>query len=414
MVTTATDPTLETVWRAHRPRVLAALLRRHGDAGDCEDAAQEALLAASEQWPSEGLPDDPGAWLVRVASRRLVDRVRSDEARRAREEVVARQTGALHRGVVPGDEQEPVAVPDDVVEMMLRCCHPALSPSSRVALTLRAVGGLSTRQVAAGFLVPEATMAQRISRARATLAAADVSFGVPDPVELPERMAAVRHVVSLVFTEGHQRSSGDAVVDGAFVGEGLRLARVLHEACPQDPENAGLLALLLLTAARTPARTDASGDLVPLDEQDRGLWDPSLIREGVGLLEVCLPLGAVGQFQLQAAVAAVHAEAARPEDTDWRQILVLYRMLDDVAPSAATTVALATATAEVEGPSAGLAVLDRVKDPRWHRVHAVRGHLLARTGDIAGARGCWVEAARLTRSIREQRHLNALIGQLER
>ncbi len=414
MVTTPTDPALEVAWRTHRPRVVGALLRRHGDVRDCEDAAQEAVLAAAEQWPRDGLPDDPGAWLVRVASRRLIDRVRSDAARQAREEVAAREEDALHRGVHTTDEQEPVTVPDDVVEMMLRCCHPVLSPSSRVALTLRAVGGLSTREIAAGFLVPEATMAQRISRARATLASGGATFGPPDPAELPERMAAVRHVVSLVFTEGHQRSSGDTVVDGAFVEEALRLARVLHDTCPEDPENAGLLSLLLLTAARTPARTDAAGDLVPLDRQDRLLWDPELIREGVHLLEVCLPRGGVGRFQLQAAVAAVHAEAARPEDTDWRQILVLYRMLDAVAPSVATTVALATATAEVEGAPAGLAVLDRVTDPRWHRVPAVRGHLLARAGDLDGARRSWGEAARLTRSIREQRHLDGLIAQLDR
>ncbi len=405
---------MEAVWRTHRTRVLGALLRRHGDARDCEDAAQDALLAAAEQWPRDGLPDDPGAWLVRVASRRLIDRVRSDGARKAREEVAVREEDALHRGVLMTHEPEPVTVPDDVVEMMLRCCHPVLSPSSRVALTLRAVGGLTTRQIAAGFLVPEATMAQRISRARATLAAGGATFGAPDPTELPERRAAVRHVVSLVFTEGHQRSSGDTVVDRAFVEEALRLARVLHEACPEDPENAGLLALLLLTAARTPARTDAAGDLVPLDQQDRRLWDQALIHEGVHLLEVCLPRGGVGQFQLQAAVAAVHAEAASAQDTDWPQVLALYRLLDAVAPSAATTVALATATAEVEGAVAGLVVLDGIQDPRWHRVHVVRGHLLARAGDLDGARRSWAEAAKLTRSIREQRHLNGLIEELDR
>lgn len=407
---------VEEVWRTERPHVLAALSRRHTDAADVEDAAQQALIAALEQWPREGVPDAPRGWLIRVASRRLIDQMRADGARRRREEVVARQDHAVHRGAEgwPADlEVEETPALDDLLDQMLRCCHPALSPSSRVALTLRAVGGLSTREIAAGFLVPEATMAQRISRARSTLVQRAAGFGPTPPAELPERLAAVRHVVSLVFTEGHQRSSGDAVIGRAFVEEAVRLARLLHRVAPQDPETAGLLSLLLLTHARSPARVDARGDLVPLDRQDRHLWDAALIREGVQLLEVCLPRGEVGAFQLQAAVAAVHAEAATAQDTDWPQIHALYRMLDAVAPSAATTLALATASAEVDGPHVGLALLDELEEERWHRVHAVRGHLLQRLEDRPGARASFATAARLTRSIPEQRYLNARIRELD-
>ncbi|ANS79754.1 RNA polymerase sigma-70 factor, ECF subfamily [Serinicoccus hydrothermalis] len=412
---TPTDPdakTYEQVWRAERRHVLAALARRHGDPADCEDAVQQALLAAAEQWPREGMPQSPRAWLVRVASRRLIDQVRADEARRRREEVVEQQERALHGGASrpdPPSEHEPTAVADDTLELMLRCCHPAISPSSRVALTLRAVGGLTTREIAAGFLVPEATMAQRISRARATLAGDGARFGSPDTEELAERLAAVRHVVSVIFTEGHQRSSGDTVVDEAFADEAIRLARVLRAADPDDPESSGLLALLLLTHARAAARADHAGDLVPLEQQDRTRWDCALIAEGVRLLEECLPAGEVGPFQLQAAVAAVHAEAACPQETDWPQILVLYRMLDRVAPAPATTLALAGATAEVEGAAAGLEVLGRIQDERWHRPYAVRGHLLRRLGDEQGAREAFATAARLTCSVPEQRYLHRLV-----
>lgn len=404
---------VEDVWRTERPDVLAALARRHGDPADVEDAAQQALLAALEQWPADGVPDHPRGWLIRVASRRLIDQVRADQARRRREERAGREEEAAHRGAAQPSDIEDVATPDEALDQMLRCCHPALSPSSRVALTLRAVGGLTTREIAACFLVPEATMAQRLSRARATLVQRAADFGPATPAELPERLAAVRHVVSLIFTEGHQRSAGEEVVGRAFVDEAIRLARWLHRTRPDDPEAAGLLALLLLTDARSPARVDDRGDLVPLDRQDRSLWDARLIEEGVRLLEVCLPLGEVGPFQLQASVAAVHAESVSPQDTDWPQIVVLYRMLDAIAPSTATTLALATAVAEVDGPSAGLALLDDIEDERWHRVHAVRGHLLERLGDHCAAREAYASAARRSASIPEQRYLNARIRDLE-
>ncbi|BCT74842.1 RNA polymerase sigma24 factor [Sinomonas cyclohexanicum] len=396
-------PGLEDVWRTELPHVLAALTRRYGRFADCEDAAQLALIAAAEQWPRDGVPEQPRAWLLRVASRRLVDGLRSEGARRAREDAAAR--GAWAEDPLP-------AQPDDALQLMVLCCHPALSRSSQVALTLRAVAGLTTAQIAAGFLVPEATMAQRISRAKTALARSGARFAPPRPEDLPGRLLAVRHAVSLLFTEGHLRSAGAEAMSAPFAAEAIALARELFAQAPSDPENAGLLALLVLTHARAAARVDGRGDLVPLADQDRALWDRNLILEGVSLLEEALPRGYVGEFQLQAAIAAVHAEAATAGDTDWPQILELYRMLEAVAPSAATTIGVAAATAEAEGLEAGLMVLRAVDDERNHRVHAVRGHLLARLGDADGARAAFERAAQLTRSIPEQRYLHRVAAEL--
>jgi RNA polymerase sigma factor (sigma-70 family) len=392
------SPEFEDVWRREAPRVVTALVRRYGHFDDAEDATQEALLAAATQWPRDGLPSDPRAWLVRVASRRLIDQWRSDDARRRREGTEARLAQAC----------PPVGAPDsdDSLWLLVLCCHPVLTKASRVALVLRAVAGLSTAEVAAGFLVPEATMAQRISRAKATLSANGVTFRAPAPAELPLRLAAVRHAISLLYTEGHARSAGPSVTDAELTGEALRLARELHRMAPDDPENAGLLALLLLAQARAPARTDPAGDLVPLDSQDRSLWDQAMISEGVDLLERCLPVGRVGEFQLQAAIAALHDEASTPQETDWPQILELFRMLDAVAASTSVTIGLAVATAEVLGPDAGLAILKELSDGRNHRVHAVRGHLLRRAGHETQAREAFAAAARLCRNIPEQRYLN--------
>jgi RNA polymerase sigma factor (sigma-70 family) len=392
------NPEFEEVWRREAPHVVTALVRRYGHFDDAEDATQEALLAASAQWPRDGLPSDPRAWLVRVASRRLIDQWRSDDARRRREGTEAR----LAEAAPPTEPSDT----DDTLWLLVLCCHPVLTKASRVALVLRAVGGLSTAEVSAGFLVPEATMAQRISRAKATLNANGVTFRAPSRAEMPLRLAAVRHAISLLYTEGHARSSGPALTDDDITREALRLARELHRMAPDDPENAGLLALLLLTQARVTTRTDPAGDLVPLDVQDRSLWDRAMITEGVDLLERCLPVGRVGEFQLQAAIAAVHDEAATPQETDWPQILELYRMLDVVASSTSVTIGLATATAEVHGPDAGLDILRDVKDGRNHRVHAVRGHLLRRAGQQTAAREAFATAARLCRNIPEQRYLN--------
>ena len=333
-----TDADLERVWRDEAPHVLAALVRRYGDFDTAEDAVQEALLAAATQWPEEGLPRDPRAWLVRVASRRLVDQWRAQSTRAAREERVVRE-----------DVAEVATGSDDSLALLLLCCHPSLSRPSQVALTLRAVGGLSTAQVARGFLVPEATMAQRISRAKARLRETDGPFAVPSARELPARVDAVLQVLYLVFTEGHTSTSGGDLIEVSLADEAIRLTRELHRLLPGVDEVTGLLALMLLTDARRAARIAPDGSLVPLAEQDRAQWDRAMISEGVALVETVLPAGPVGPYQLQAAIAAVHAEAARAEDTDWRQIATLYGMLADLAPGPMVTLNQAVAVGHVDG-----------------------------------------------------------------
>ncbi|MGL4175519.1 MAG: RNA polymerase sigma factor [Dermatophilaceae bacterium] len=416
---------LDSVWRRETPHVLAALARRYGRFDDAEDAVQEALLAAATQWPRDGVPENPRGWLVRVASRRLVDVIRTETARRAREERDALLTSATDGvadaargrhaiGTVPDVAASDAATErDDTVQVMLLCCHPALSRASQVALILRAVAGLTAAEIAAGFLVPPATMAQRISRAKATLRQAGEVFPDPAPADRPARLVAVRHALALLFTEGHTRTSGPQLTDGILTREAVRLARELVAATPRDSENAGLLALFLLTGARAAARTDSAGDLVPLDRQDRSRWDRTAIAEGVRLLERALPTGPVGEFQLRAAVAAVHAEVVTAAETDWPQIAELYRMLDAVAPSPAVTIGRAAAVAEVDGPQAGLALLATLDGTpgaaRNHRFHAVRGHLLRRAGRAGDADAALTRAAGLTRSIPEQRYLARLV-----
>jgi RNA polymerase sigma factor (sigma-70 family) len=401
---------LEDVWRRESPHVLGALLRRHGDLEDCEDAAQEALEAAARQWRRDGVPESPRGWLIRVASRRLIDRERSDEARQDREAAVAaaRPGDAL---IAPPPDADRGQEADDGLQLLLLCCHPALTRISQVALTLRAVSGLTTAEIAAAFLVPERTMAQRLSRARATLREADARFTAPDASELPQRVAAVLDVLHLAFNEGFARTAGDTLVDASLTREAIRLTRSLAVWLPDHDEVAGALALMLLTQAREAARTDPRGDLVPLAEQDRRRWDAALIAEGVGILERVLPHGPVGRFQLQAAIAAVHAESRAWEDTDWQQISVLYEMLEHVAPGPAVTLNRAVAVAMTHGPAAGLAIVDGLlKDPamrRHHRSHAVRAHLLEMTGDRSEAAAHYARAARLTGSVPEQRYLNA-------
>jgi RNA polymerase sigma factor (sigma-70 family) len=398
---------LEDVWRAESAHVLSALLRRHGDLADCEDAAQEALVAATVQWPRDGVPDNPRGWLVRVASRRLIDRFRSERAREAREEASATaQPDAL---ISPAADRS--ADPqDDGLLLLLLCCHPSLTRASSVALTLRSVSGLTTAEIAAAFLVPEATMAQRLSRSRATLAAAGARFRLPAPDALPERVAAVLDVVHLVFNEGYTRTAGESLHEEALTGEAIRLTRQLRRQLPDHDEVAGLLALMLLTQARQAARTDGHGDLVPLAEQDRDWWDRNLIAEGVAILEAVLSRGHVGRFQLQAAIAAVHAEAAVWEDTDWLQITVLYEMLEQVAPSPAVTLNRAVAVAMSRGPEPGLALVEELLSipamQRHHRAHAVRAHLLELLDDRAGAVRSYERAAQLTTSLPEQRYLH--------
>nr|WP_196778046.1 DUF6596 domain-containing protein [Lentzea aerocolonigenes] len=399
------------VWRRESPHVLAALLRRYGDLGDCEDAAQEAAEAAARQWDRDGVPDNPRGWLIRVASRRLIDGVRANGARAGREKAVAQ---ALQLAPPADDPRHDDA--DDTLRLLLLCCHPSLSHSSQVALTLHAVAGLGTAQIAAAYLVPERTMTQRLTRARATLRAAGAVFELPTEAELPARIAAVLDVCHLLFTEGHTRSNGDALVDSTLADEAIRLTRQLHAAIPDHDEVSGALALMLLTHARTPARADR-GQLVPLAEQDRSRWDRQYIAEGVGILERVLPRGHVGRFQLQAAVAAVHAEATTWAGTDWRQICLLYGMLARVAPSPVVTLNQAVAVGMAIGAEEGLALIRPLLDDpamrRHHRTHAVRAHLLEMTGDLAGAIDGYRQAALLTTSMPEQRYLNARIRDLE-
>ncbi|WP_237565938.1 RNA polymerase sigma factor [Ornithinimicrobium cerasi] len=402
------------MWRREAPHVLAALLRRHGSFDDCEDALQLALLAAAEQWPRDGVPHNPAGWLVRVASRRVVDQVRADTARRGREERAAR-LDRVDEGVAPspraGTEDHDAGRGDDTLDLLVLCTHSSLSPSSQVALMLRAVGGLTTREIADAFFVPEATTTRRITRAKATLREAGARFAHPDARTLAGRLPAVRQAVSLIYTTGHAARSRPGSSDGTLTTTAVHLARELCRRCPGDPENAGLLALLLLTQARRAARFTASGDLVPLDRQDRRLWGRDLIVEGVQVLERALPVGYVGSFQLQASIAAVHADAADARDTDWAQILVLYDMLERVDPTPAVSLGRAVATAEVHGPLAGLAVLEGMP-PGSHRLLAARGHMLAGAGLAVEARADLLRAASLTRSIPEQRYLNRLAADL--
>ncbi|MDT7803263.1 MAG: hypothetical protein QOI78_6696 [Actinomycetota bacterium] len=395
-----------TGWQAVRrlvPEVLGALVRRYGQFDACEDAVQEALVAATAQWPVEGWPENPRAWLMTVASRRLADQVRSDVARRRREEA-----DALRAPPAGGDAYAGIDG-DDTLTLLFLCCHPALTPSSQIALTLRAVGGLSTTEIARAFLVPEATMAQRISRAKQRIKAAGAGFALPPPAEQVRRLGVVLQVVYLVFNEGYTATSGTRLVRAELTAEAIRLARELRRLVPGDGEVAGLLALLLLTDARREARTAPDGSLVPLSEQDRTLWNTEAIAEGVALVTGALSSGPIGPYQLQAAIAAVHDEAPTAEATDWRQILALYTVLEKVAPNPAVTLNRAVAVAEVHGPAAGLALLDAVSaDDRIaasHHLVSVRAHLLELAGDHDAARAGYHEAARRTTSEPERRHL---------
>jgi len=400
-----------TDWRAVRrlvPEVLSALVRRHGHFDACEDAVQEALLAAAAQWPVQGWPDNPKAWLVTVASRRLTDQLRSNAARRRREEAEAARTPPPLDGADFGDAGSPPAR-DDTLTLLFLCCHPALSPASQVALTLRAVGGLSTAEIAGAFLVPEATMAQRISRAKQRIKAAGATFELPPRAEHARRLGVVVHVLYLIFNEGYTATSGTQLVRAELTAEAIRLARQLHRVVPGNSEVAGLLALMLLTDARRPARTAPDGSLVPLSDQDRTLWNADAIAEGVALVTRALSTGPLGPYQLQAAIAAVHDEAPTAEATDWPQILALYALLERVAPNPMATLNRAVALAMVQGPAAGLAVLDTLStDDRIaasHHLLSVRAHLLEMAGDHDAARAGYREAARRTTSEPERRHL---------
>ena len=410
-----TDRAIEDLLRTLTPQVLGALTRRYGVFDRCEDAVQEALVAAAGQWPAQGVPDDPRAWLITAASRRLTDQLRSEGARRRREERAA----SLE---VPGDVQAPgaesTADQDDSLLLLFLCCHPMLTQASQIALTLRSVGGLTTAQIAAAFLVPEATMAQRISRGKQRLRQAGARFAMPPPEELPRRLTAVLHVLYLIFNEGYAAASGSELTRSELTGEAIRLTRELHRLLPDDGEATGLLALMLLTEARRPARTAADGSLIPLTEQDRGSWNQARIAEGVALVSDALTRTRLGQYQLQAAIAAVHDEAASTEATDWAQILGLYALLESIAPNPVVTLNRAVALAMVRGPDAGLHLLESLDDDerlaRHHRLPAVRAHLLEMAGQAGPARAEYLTAARRTTSAPEKRYLETRAARLAR
>src|SRR5215831_12849591 len=410
---------IEDLLRELAPQLLGALVRRCGQFDACEDAVQEALLAAAVQWPAEGMPDRPRSWLLTVASRALVDAWRADSARRRRETAAALDPTGL---TLPAD---PTVISgadlagadrDDALALLFLCCHPALSPPSQLALTLRAAGGLTTAQIAAAFLVPEATIAKRIARAKQHIRDAGARFELPAQPERTERLGVVLHVLYLIFNEGYTTSSGPALQRPDLTTEAIRLARLLYRLLPEEAEVAGLLALMLLTDARRAARTDADGRIVPLADQQRDQWESAAIAEGQAILTGTLGTGPVGPYQLQAAIAALHDEAPTAEATDWPQILALYDVLATVAPGPGVTLSRAVALAMVYGPTAGLALLGTLDtDDRMahsHRLEAVRAHLLEQTGDTTAARDSYLRAAQMTASLPEQRYLELRAARL--
>ena len=405
---------LENLLRHLAPQVLGALVRRYGHFDAAEDAVQEALLAAATQWPADGTPHSPRGWLITVASRRLTDLLRAEQARQRREESVAQQ-------ILPGQwlapaADAPSADADDTLILLFMCCHSALSPASQIALTLRAVGGLSTSELARAFLVPEPTMTRRITRAKQAIKDSGLPFAMPTGPERAQRLGAVLHVLYLIFSEGYAATSGTGLVRPDLSAEAIRLTRIVHRLLPSDGEVTGLLALMLLNEARRPPRPGPDGELTPMAEQDRGRWDSGLIAEGVTLIIGALGRGSPGPYQLQAAIAAVHDEAATADTTDWPQILALYELLLQLSDNPVVALNHAVAAAMVRGPRAGLDLLARLEaDQRItgsHRFHSVRAHLLEMAGDRSGARSAYLEAAGRTASLPHQRYLHAQVTRL--
>lgn len=394
----------EHLLRELAPQVLGAVMRRFHDFGTAEDAVQEALIAAAVRWPREGVPDNPRGWLIQVASRRMTDQFRSDLARRRRE------TEALQSGyLMPSADMQSEMPQDETLVLLFMCCHPSLTSSSAIALTLRAVGGLTTAEIAKAFLVPEATMAQRISRAKQNIKASGVPFRLPTSQERTERLCSVLHVLYLIFNEGYTSSAGPELQRLELSHEAIRITRLLRTVLPDDGEVMGLLALLLLTDARRAARSGPDGELIPLMKQNRTLWDKALIAEGVALITEALSKGSIGAYQLQAAIAAVHDEAARAEDTDWVQILALYELLKHMSNNPMVTLNHAIAAAMVRGPSKGLELLESLDSEariaEHHRLAAVRAHLLEMAGDHNAAIAQYRLAATRTTNIPERNYL---------
>ena len=401
-----TDVDVESLLRQLAPQVLGAVVRRYGNFDTAEDAVQEAMLAATTQWPGDGVPENPKGWLITVAARRLTDLLRSEQARRRREDTVARWELRTQQA----DAAESSADSDDTLILLFMCCHPALTPPSQIALTLRAVGGLTTTEVARAFLVSEATMTRRITRAKQQIKDSGIPFRLPDPEERVDRLAAVLHVLYLIFTEGYAATTGPRLHRVELSAEAIRLTRIVHRLLPDDGEVAGLLALMLLTDARRAARTTASGELVPLGEQDRFRWNADDIAEGVALITEVLPRGTTGPYQLQAAIAAIHDEAPSAEETDWPQIKSLYGLLLQMSDNPMVALNHAVAVAMADGPTVGLQRLDTLAGDKQlaedHRLYAVRAHLLEMSGDTAAAREAYLAAARRATNLPQQRYLN--------
>jgi RNA polymerase sigma factor (sigma-70 family) len=406
---TESDTEVEDLLRGLAPQVLGAVVRRYGHFDSAEDATQEALLAAARQWPAAGIPDNPRGWLITVAGRRLTDLLRSDQARRRREDDAARW--ALPEQWLAPAADRPASDSDDTLILLFMCCHPALSPASQIALTLRAVGGLATTEIARAFLVPEPTMTRRITRAKQQIKDSALPFQVPAAADRAERLGAVLHVLYLIFNEGYASTSGPKLQRAELAAEAIRLTRIVHRLLPEDGEVTGLLALMLLTDARGRARTGPGGELVPMAEQDRGLWNAAEITEGVALITGVLGRAPTGPYQLQAAIAAIHDEAPTSDVTDWPQIMALYELLMQVSDNPVVALNHAVAVAMARGAPAGLELLaslradDRIADD--HRLPAVRAHLLEMVGDRAAARDSYQAAARRATNLRQQRYLQA-------
>ncbi|WET78358.1 sigma-70 family RNA polymerase sigma factor [Amycolatopsis sp. QT-25] len=406
------DSGAEELLRTLSPQVLGAVVRRYGHFDLAEDATQEALLAASTRWPAGGRPDDPRAWLITVASRRLTDLLRAEQARRRREDTVVQRT-LPEEHLAPSADRR-AADSDDTLVLLFLCCHPSLSPASQIALTLRAVGGLTTAEIARAFLVPEATMTRRITRAKAGIKSSGVPFGMPPAADRAARLDAVLHVLYLIFNEGYVSTSGPDLVRGELSAEAIRLTRIVHRLLPDDSEVAGLLALMLLTDARRPARTGPDGAPIPMSGQDRSRWDTEYVTEGVALLSEALPHGPTGQFQIQAAIAALHDEAPSAEKTDWPQIEALYELLLRLSDNPVVALNHAVAVGMARGPREGLAALGKLGDriSGDHRYHAARAHLLELAGETAAAIESYVDAARRATGLPQQRYLHSRAARL--
>jgi RNA polymerase sigma factor (sigma-70 family) len=396
---------IEHLLRELTPQVLASVVRRFHDFAASEDAVQEASIAAATQWPDDGLPRNPRAWLTQVAFRKMIDHIRSESTRRERENELASETTYISESTCDDFSN----TEDDTLTLLFMCCHPALTRASAIALTLRAIGGLTTAEIARAFLVPEATMAQRISRAKLSIKSSGIPFQLPTPDERAQRLRAVLQVLYLIFNEGYTSSAGPNLQRSDLSKEAIRLARIMRQLQPEDTEVAGLLALMLLTDARRFARTNVDGDLIALMDQDRSQWNAEQIAEGIALISKTLPKGSVGPYQLQAAIAAVHDEAKRPEDTDWPQIMSLYSLLRRMSDNPMVTLNYAIAVAMVHGPRKGLDLLDSLqRDSRvakHYRLSAVRAHLLELAGDCSSAVRYYREAAAKTGSLPERNYL---------